>query len=123
MKLMTDLCWQCQKVSTAIERSAYLSEEEKSEAVRSAQEHLHIVQIQRSFYTASCKDCSRSVKAHFQNHASFSPPPPSSYHPPNSNAMKVHCSFDYAQQVCPNDTKSMILFAKTINFTSPGQEK
>ena len=102
MKPMTDLCWKCQKASTAIQRSANLSEEEKSEAVRSAQEHLRIVKMERSSYTASCGDCSRSVRAHFHNNASFSPPPPSSHIPPNSNHIRVHYSFDYAQQVCPN---------------------
>ena len=73
MKPMTDLFWQCQKAGTAIQRSANLSEEEKSEAVRSAQEQLRIVQVERSFYTASCDDCSRSVRAHFHNNAYFSP--------------------------------------------------
>ena len=98
---MTDLCWQCQKGSTAIQRSANLSEEEKSAAVVSVQEHLRVVQVEPSFYTASCEECSRSVRAYFQNQASFSPPPPSSHIPPNSNLIKAHYSFDYAQQVCP----------------------
>ena len=105
MKPMTDLCWQCQKTSTAIQRSSNLSEEEKSAAVLSVQEHLQVVQVERSFYTASCEECSRSVKAYFQTQASFSPPP-SCHIPPNSNPIKVHCSFDYSQQVCPNDTKT-----------------
>ena len=46
MRPMTDLCWQCQKGSMAIQRSANLSDEEKSDAVRSAQEHLRIVQME-----------------------------------------------------------------------------
>ena len=82
MKPMTDLCWQCQKASTAIQRSANLSEEEKSVAVVSAQEHLRIVQMERSFYTASCEECSRSIKAHFETHTSFSPP----------SSCQSHCS-------------------------------
>ena len=104
MKPTTDLCWQCQKASTAIQRSANLSEEEKSAAVLSAQEHLRIAQMERSFYTASCKDCSRSVKAHFVCNGLFVPPPPASCIRPNSNHIQVHYSFDYAQQVCPNNT-------------------
>ena len=40
MWAMTDLCWQCQKGSMVIQRSVNLSKEEKSDAVRSAQEHL-----------------------------------------------------------------------------------
>ena len=74
MRPMTDLCWQCQKASTAIQRSANLSDEEKSEAVRSAQEHLRIVKVERSFYTASCEECSRSVRAHFVSNTAFVPP-------------------------------------------------
>ena len=101
MKPMTDLCWQCQKGSTAIQRSANLSEEEKSAAVLSAQEHLRVVQVERSFFTACCEECSRSVRAYYQSQASFSPPPPSSKIPPNSSPIKAHYSFDYAQQVCP----------------------
>ena len=47
MKPMTDLCWQCHTASTAMLRSANLSEEEKLEAVRSAQEYLCIVQMEQ----------------------------------------------------------------------------
>ena len=108
MKPMTNLCWQCQKGSTAIQRSANLSEEEKSAAVLSAQEHLRIVKMERSFYTATCEECSRSVKAHFQNPTSFSPPPPASHIPPNSHPIKVHYSFDYAQQVGPINKKALL---------------
>ena len=102
MKPMTDLLCQCQKASAAIQRSTNLSEEEKSEAVRSAQGHLRIVQKKRSFYTASCEVCSKSVRSHFQSHAPFSPPLPSNHIPSNSNHTPVHYSFDYALQVCPN---------------------
>ena len=92
-----------------------LSKEEKSAAVLSAQEHLRIVKMERSFYTATCEECSRSVKAHFQNPTSFSPPPPASHIPPNSHPIKVHYSFDYAQQVGPINKKAnavIIYFAK-----------
>ena len=111
MRPMTDLCWQCQKGSIAIQRSANLSEEEKSDAVRSAQEHLRIVQMERSVYTATCNDCAKSVKAHFQTNSSFSPPPPSSHIPPNSKPIKVHYSFDYAEQVCPKKVYSTFIMA------------
>lgn len=114
MKPMTDLCWQCQKGSTAIQRSANLSEEEKSAAVLSVQEHLRVVQVERSFYTASCEECSRSVRAHFQNQASFSPPPPSSHIPPNTNPIKAHYSFDYAQQVCPTIQERLLILSKKL---------
>ena len=116
---MDDLCWQCQKASTAIQRSANLSEEEKSEVVRSAQEHLRIVKMERSSYTAFSEDCSRSVRAHFHNNASFSPPPPSSHIPPNSNHIRVHYSFDYAQQVCPNKAFNSLEFYSKNKVTTP----
>ena len=77
-----------------IQRSGNLSEEEKSAAVVSVQEHLRVVQVERSFYTGSCEECFRSIRAYFQNQASFSPPPPSSLIPPNSNPIKAHYSLE-----------------------------
>ena len=47
MKPMTDICWQCQKASTATQCPPNLSEEEKSDAVQSAQEHLRITQMEQ----------------------------------------------------------------------------
>lgn len=58
MKPMTDLCWQCQKGSTAIHQSANHLEE-KSAAVLSAQDNLRVVQVEQSFYTASFEECCR----------------------------------------------------------------
>lgn len=99
MRPMTDLCWQCQQNSTAILRSANLSDSEKSDTLRKAEEHLRVVQVERSLYTAACEEASRSVRAHFQTNAGFDPPPPASHIPLNSKDIKVHYSFDYAQQV------------------------
>lgn len=100
MKPMTDLCWQCQQNSTAIMRSANCPESEKSDLIRAAEEHLHDVHVERTFYTTVCKECQESVKAHFTtNGGSFEPPPLSSDIPPNSTPIKAHYSFDYAQQV------------------------
>ena len=110
-KPMTDLCWKCQKGSTAIQRSANLSMEEKSAAVVSVEEHLRVVQVKPSFYTASCEECSRSIRA------SFSPPPPSSHIPPNSNPIKAHYSFDNSQQVCPTiQEKEVTVLRKKIKI-------
>ena len=114
MKPMTDLCWQCQQASAAIQRSANLSEEEKSEAVQVAQEHLRIVQLERSVYTASCEECSRSVRAHFTTGSSFLPPGPACRMEPNSNAIKAHYSFDYAQQVCSIQNTIIILTTPSL---------
>ena len=53
MKPMTDLCLQCQKNSSAILRSANLTKSEKSDTLRVAEEHLRVVQDERSFYRSS----------------------------------------------------------------------
>ena len=49
MKPMSDLCWQCQQNSTAILRAANFPESEKTETLLAAQEHLQLVQLERSF--------------------------------------------------------------------------
>ena len=98
MRPMTDLCWQCQKGSYAIQRSANLSDEEKTDIVLSAQEHLRIVKVERSFFSSICEECSQSVRAHYVSD-SFVPPPPVCRIPLNSKNIRVHYSSDYAQQV------------------------
>ena len=78
MQPMTDLCWQCQKNSTAIVRSSNCSEEEKSSTIKIAEEHLRIVQMERSYYTSSYEDSSRFVRSHYVTDNSFAPPQPAS---------------------------------------------
>lgn len=99
MKPMTDLCWTCHKNSTAILRAANLSEMSKSSTIKEAEEHLRIVQVERSFYKSTCDACRKSIVAHFTVDGEFRPPPLSSKISPNSNDIKAHYSFDYAQQV------------------------
>ena len=99
MRPMTDLCWQCQKNSTALLRSTNVSDEEKTDAVLAAHEHLRIVKVERSLYTSSCAECSESVRAHFVQNSVFVPPPPGCRIPAITNDIHVHYSFDYAQQV------------------------
>ena len=98
MKPMSDLCWQCQQNSNAILRAANLPECEKSATIKAAEEHLRVVQLERSFYNTTCDDCKRSLTGHFTVNGIFSPP--SLFSP----AIRVvgliaHYSFDYAQQV------------------------
>ena len=98
MKPRSDLCWQCQQNSTAITRSANLSDSEKSAVLGDALEHLRIVKMERSHYKSVCEECKESIQAHFVVNGNFSPPPYSQT-PANSVDIKVHYSFDYAQQV------------------------
>lgn len=97
MKPMTDLCWTCHRNSTAILRAAISSEASKFSTIREAEEHLRIVQIERSFYKSTCDACRKSVRAFFTIDGEFHPPALSSTTTPNTRDIKVHYSFDYAQ--------------------------
>ena len=66
MKPMTDLCWTCHQNSTAILRAVNCSEENKSSTIKAAEEHLRIVQVERSFYKSTCDACRESVRALLQ---------------------------------------------------------
>ena len=74
MKPMTDLCWTCHKTSTAILRAANSTETKKSSTIKEAEEHLRIVQVERSFYKTTCDDCRKSVMKHFTVDGEFWPP-------------------------------------------------
>ena len=80
-------------------RTANLSETEKSSSISNALEHLRVVKLERSHYKSICEECKESVRAHFVIDGKFAPPPPSSRIPCNSNNIKVHYSFDFAQQI------------------------
>ena len=96
----SDLCWQCQQNSTAITRSTNMPEWEKSATLLiKAEEHLHLVQVERSFYKTTCDFCKVSIHAFSSEANSFNPPPLASNISENTNNIKAHYSFDYAQQV------------------------
>ena len=100
MKPMSDLCWQCHQNSTALLRAANRPEEQKSTTIREAQEHLHVVQLERSCYKTTCDECCATVTSHFTTDGQFSPPSQlSAVVPVPVSSIKVHYSFDYAQQV------------------------
>ena len=67
--------------------------------IESALEHLRIVKQERTLYKSICDECKESVRAHFVHDGEFSPPPLAACTPSNSKEIKVHYSFDYAQQV------------------------
>ena len=99
MKPRTDLCWTCHQNSTAILCATNCSEVSKSSTIKEALEHLRIVKVERNFYKSTCDACQISVSAHFTVNGEFRPPSLSSNITPNSNDIKAHYSFDYAQQV------------------------
>ena len=116
MKPMTDLCWTCHQNSAAILRAANSLEASKSNTIREAEKHLRIVQVERSFYKSTNNACRESVKALFTVNGEFQPPALSSTISPNTNNIKVHYSFDYAQQVhFPSDP----LHPGPIHFLTP----
>ena len=68
MKSMSDLCWQCHQNSAALLRAANRPEEEKTITIREAQEHLRVVQLERSYYKTTCDECraSSDITLHYQ---------------------------------------------------------
>ena len=87
---MTDLCWTWQKNNSFIYRSANLSESDKSERLIQQEQHLMIVQQERSLYkmVRSAKDVCRQLGVGELT-----------ANPPCSRQIEMHYSFDYAQQV------------------------
>ena len=75
MKPMTDLCWTCQRNSTAILRAANCPDGAKSSVIEEAQEHLRVVQCERSFYKTTCDDCKHDIRDYFTEDGIFQPSP------------------------------------------------
>ena len=97
---MTDLCWECQRNSAAILCAVNCPIAAKSATLKKAEEHLLLIQKERSFYKSILNECRRVVHDYFSSTGSFTPPPPlSSQLSANSNPIKVHYSFDYAQTI------------------------
>jgi hypothetical protein len=89
MKPSSDLCFECQKNVTSIIRSAHLSEDEKSQQLQEAEQHLRLAKTEREWYNRQIEDCKAT-----DNYDQGGTSKPSS----------MHYSFDYAQQVhYPND--------------------
>ena len=73
-------------------------EAEKTATISDALEHLRVVKMEWAHYKSTCEECKESVQAHFTFSGEFTLPP-CSRTPCNTNNIKVHYSFDYAQQV------------------------
>ena len=100
MKPMTDLCWTCQKKSTAFLRSANFPDKEKSAVLMDAEEHLRIVQIECSYYKKqNVMTANRILSLTSHLVMTFSLPPLASQTPTNSRDICAHYSFDYVQQI------------------------
>ena len=88
---MTDLCWECQRNNDAVQRSANLPDDVKSERVKRQEEHLSVVQQERSLYNSMVHDAKQTAAA-----ASIANLGKTTA---NSSDITMHYSFDYAQQV------------------------
>jgi len=88
---MTDLCWECQRNNEALYRSANLPDSAKSAKVQQQQQHLSVVQEERSLYNSMVHDAKLTVAAAGIETLSN--------HEPCSNDFTMHYSFDFAQQV------------------------
>ena len=109
-KPRTDLCWQCQQNSTMIVKATNKPAEEKSKvqvtfsmfnvtliffkAIKSAEEHIGLVQKEREYYRECLKISTTNLKAFFPV-----VPSPGCCLPANSIDTTIHYSFDMAQQV------------------------
>ena len=64
-----------------------------------AKDHMTTVTTERSVYREVCKSSRQAMKDSFTSAGNFSPPAPGSMVSPVSNDIKIHYSFDMAQQV------------------------
>ena len=55
--------------------------------------------MERNYYRKLCKDTKETLKAIFERDGQYQPPPVTSSFTPMSLSVKVHYSFDMAQQV------------------------
>ena len=93
-KPMTDICLTCQQNTSKLQRSANLSDREKSECLKAHQDHLNCAQTEREHYKNSCANSEKALETigteTLLNHESRDA---------CSLNATAHYSFDYAQQV------------------------
>lgn len=88
---LTDLCWECQRNNEALYRSANLPDSMKSAKVQQQQQHLSLVQEERSIYNTMVHDAKLTVVAAGIKTLGCQEP--------CSHDFAMHYSFDFAQQV------------------------
>ena len=76
-----------------------------------AKSHLDAVAKERKLYREVCKTSREDLKSTFTLNGSFQPPAPNSCIPPRHTPVKVHYSFDMAQQVWLYSTTYIIYMA------------
>ena len=67
--------------------------------IKQAEEHISLVQTERSHYRTILEKCSENLKRLFTSGGVLQVPPPNSKIPAMSNKTTIHYSFDMAQQV------------------------
>lgn len=90
-KPMSDLCWLCQNNNEAVIHSANLREDEKTKRLQNQLDHLHLVKQERAAYQDTVQETKTAVQTLSKRQLCQSMP--------NSQDMKIHYSFDFAQQV------------------------
>ncbi|XP_064646740.1 uncharacterized protein LOC135499730 [Lineus longissimus] len=95
MKPMTDLCWTCQQNSKLLLKSVNRTTTEKSDALKTAEQHLLDATKERSLYNAKVKDCKDAI----DQHSITDPNRLGNNIPDSSVEAEVHYSFDFAQQI------------------------
>ena len=69
------------------------------QVIRQAEQHLEEVTKERSLYKTAIDTAKESIRQFFTEDRVFSPPQPACRSQPCSRNIKVHYSFDMAQQV------------------------
>lgn len=69
------------------------------QTLQAAEAHLLRAMCERSYYRTAVKDSRDAIQHHFTTNEVFSPPPVGSIVPSGSGPVRVHYSFDFAQQV------------------------
>lgn len=89
-KPKTDLCWQCKKNNDRVQKSANMPDEIKSDSAKQQLDHLALVAKERAVYqqmTADCKETCERLQLRLGKNK------------PSTRRIKMHYSFDFAQQV------------------------
>lgn len=120
---MTDLCQLCQQNSIVLTRSASTPEEERSEVsnleikssspdkintqiVKRAEEHLTLATKARSYMRSQVDMSKKELEREFTGEDGVLQVPPIGCFPHAcSKSIKIHFSFDFAQQVCAIEHK------------------